>query len=69
VFIGMGATVLTVVQGSPPPQARTVPYRDSWLTTAPIIAFMGLVLVLGVYLPGPLQATLIEAAALLERRP
>jgi hydrogenase-4 component F len=69
VFIGMGATVLTVVQGRPSPQARASVYRDSFLTAAPVLIFMSGVLVLGLYLPEPLRATLKEAAALLEVRP
>jgi len=73
VFIGMGATVLAVVQGSDSghgkgPQARLGGYRDDFLTTAPILLFMACVLMLGVYIPEPLRATLEEAARLLEVR-
>jgi hypothetical protein len=39
------------------------------LTIAPVLAFMAAVLLLGIYLPEPLRATLREAAALLEVRP
>ena len=71
VFIGMGATVLSVVQGRPSPQARIRygSYRDGFFTTAPLLIFMAFVLVLGLYLPGPLRATLQEAAELLEVQP
>jgi len=69
VFIGMGATVLSVVQGRPSPQARAGGYREGILTAAPGLIFMGCVLMLGLYVPGPLRAALLEAAALLEVRP
>ena len=65
VFIGMGATVLTVVQGRPSPEARAGEYRDGFLTTAPLLVLMLLVLMLGLYIPAPLRDTLHEAAALL----
>ncbi len=66
VFIGMGATVLKVVQGRPSPQAALTPYRDGFLTVAPIIALMGLVLIIGLYIPAPLVTLLKDAAAYLE---
>src|SRR5262249_47701103 len=76
VFIGMGSTVLGMVQGDPPespasaeenddeaPAAET--YRDSIATCAPIVLFMALVLLLGLYIPPPLDAILREAMAFL----
>jgi hydrogenase-4 component F len=66
VFIGMGATVLAVVQGNPPEQAERTSYHDSASTCVPILLFMALVLLLGVYIPPPLDSLLHEAAALLE---
>jgi hydrogenase-4 component F len=82
VFIGMGATVLAVVQGnapdpltlpSPPAaggegrvrEKETKGFRDNVCTGAPILLFMALVLLLGVY-PPPLESLLREAAAFLE---
>ncbi len=64
VFIGMGATVLTVVQGDPP--RDEAPLRDRFLLVAPPLVFILFILVLGLYLPEPLQRLLEEAAALLE---
>ena len=64
VFFGMGATVLTATQGDPVKLDDT--FKDSFLLVASPLAFLLLVLVLGVYLPEPLQAALHEAAALLE---
>jgi hydrogenase-4 component F len=66
VFIGMGATVLAVVQGNAPPRKETNGFHDSLSTGAPILILMTLVLLLGVYIPPPLESLLREAAALLE---
>jgi hydrogenase-4 component F len=66
VFVGMGAAVLPVVQGQPSAQARATRFRDGLATGAPVLALMGLVLLLGVYLPPPLEALLREAAQSLE---
>jgi hydrogenase-4 component F len=69
VFIGMGRTVLTVTQGRPRPGTRQTPYRDGWLTGVPILVSLGIVLLLGVYIPGPLRSMLREAAQFMEVRP
>ncbi len=69
VFMGMGSTVLAVVQGDPSPAARSTDFKDSFLTVAPIILLVGLVLMLGVYLPPQLDAALHGAADFLERAP
>jgi hydrogenase-4 component F len=66
VFIGMGVTVLAVVQGDPPKQHQPNGYHDSVGTCAPILLFMALVLLLGLCVPGPLESLLREAAAFLE---
>lgn len=66
VFIGMGATVLAVVQGEPPKQKEINGYHDSVGTVLPILLFLGLVLGLGLYIPPPLESLLRQAAALLE---
>jgi hydrogenase-4 component F len=68
VFIGMGATVLTVVQG-PVPAAAQTPYRDGWLTTLPPVLLMAMVTLLGLYIPGPLQRLLSDAVHYLEVAP
>jgi hydrogenase-4 component F len=69
VFIGMGTTVLTVVQGVPPAETPQNGYRDTFLTAAPIVLCLALVLLLGVCIPGPLESLLREAAAFLEGQP
>jgi hydrogenase-4 component F len=66
VFIGMGATVLSVVQGIPNPGTASNGYHDTVSTGAPIVLFMALVLILGVYIPPPLESLLREAAAFVE---
>ena len=69
IFIGMGRTVLTVCQGRPPAAARRTEYRDGLLTGLPILASFAVVLLLGVYVPGPLNGMLREAVRFLEVRP
>ena len=66
VFIGMGSTVLKVVQGRPPTAPEGVEYRDSLLTAAPILVLMLLVLLLGLYIPAPIVSLLEDAVRLLE---
>jgi hydrogenase-4 component F len=69
VFLGMGRTVLAVVQGRPPAASRRTPYRDGLLTGLPILVSAALVLLLGVYIPAPLNDMLREAARFLEVKP
>jgi len=90
VFIGMGKTVLKVVQGRPPAEAETEshdaagvagaagaapsapaakPYRDGFLTVAPILALALIVLALGIWIPAPLGDLVRNAAAFVENRP
>jgi hydrogenase-4 component F len=66
VFIGMGATVLAVVQGQPSEETPVNGFHDSIRTGAPIVLCMALVLLLGVYVPPALQTLLHDAANLLE---
>lgn len=66
VFIGMGATVMNVVQGNPPDDLRPNRFKDSLATGGPIVLFMAIVLLLGIYIPAPLETLLREAAATLE---
>jgi hydrogenase-4 component F len=68
VFIGMGATVLRVVQGTPSASAATTDYHDRLPLVVPILVLMALVVLLGVYLPDPLETLLREAAATVEGR-
>ncbi|HEY5997346.1 MAG TPA: proton-conducting transporter membrane subunit [Candidatus Deferrimicrobiaceae bacterium] len=69
VFIGMASTVLPLVLGEPPADLEKTDYRDRFLTVAPPFFLMGVVLLLGVWIPEPLLALLRDGAALLEVTP
>jgi len=69
IFIGMGATVLGVVQGDPPEGAPETGIRDRFSTLAPIVLALGMVLLLGVYIPEPVDRLLRDAASFLEVQP
>jgi hydrogenase-4 component F len=70
VFLGMGNTVLAVVQGPPPPVPPAVAARaDTPGLTLPIVGLLLAVLLLGVWLPPPLRALIEGAAAQVEGRP
>ena len=65
-FVGMAALVLRMTLGEPP--AGTVPVRESpWLVAGPVV-LAAIVLMLGVYIPGPLQDVLTRAAVALGGR-
>ena len=67
-FVGMGGTVLAVVQGTP--RADLGPgSRDTLGTVGPPLALMALVVVLGLYIPPFLDGALHDAAAYVEARP
>ncbi len=72
VFMGMGRTVLKVVQGRAPNEAAALatalPYRDGFLTTAPVVVLMLIVLTLGLVIPVPLGDMVRDAAEFLENR-
>lgn len=67
VFIGMGTTVLAATQGEPGP--KNPDYQDSFLLYLTPLAFMLLILLLGIYIPEPLLNALQQAADLLEVKP
>jgi hydrogenase-4 component F len=64
VFVGMGATVLKVVQGSPEGAEERPGAGDSWLTAGPPLALMAAVLLLGLFLPRALRELFDSAAHL-----
>ena len=69
VFVGMGVTVLAVVQGEPPASVAENPaFRDSIGTDLPILLLMALVLLLGLYIPGPLEELLKSAVNFVENK-
>lgn len=69
VFMGMGVTVLAMVQGQAPAERDEATYRDRFSTVAPIVLFMALVLLLGLYIPPQLDALLQQAASAVEGTP
>jgi hydrogenase-4 component F len=69
IFIGMGRTVLTVVQGRPTAAARRTTYQDGILTGLPVLVSFAAVLLLGIYIPAPLGGLLRDAVRFLEVRP
>jgi hydrogenase-4 component F len=69
VFVGMGSTVLTVVLGNPPPHIKPTGFHDSLSTGGPILLFAALALLMGLYIPAPLEALLAAAAAQLNLSP
>src|SRR5574341_55999 len=63
IFVGMGATVLGVVQGAPPEALPETGFRDSLLSAGPPLVLMLAVLALGLWVPAPLRAAFEAAAA------
>jgi hydrogenase-4 component F len=68
VFMGMGSTVVKVVQGVPPQPEAPRP-RERLLTVAPPLVFLALVLVLGVWIPDWLSHALHDATRFVEAAP
>jgi hydrogenase-4 component F len=64
IFVGMATTVLAVVQGDPGDAPSVPGMGDSWLTAAPPLALLALVLGLGLFLPRGLQEMFGAAARL-----
>jgi hydrogenase-4 component F len=69
VFVGMGATVLAVVQGQPPDGTQSNEFRESVVMVGPALACLALVLLLGLYIPPPVSALLHDAANFLDGKP
>jgi hydrogenase-4 component F len=67
-FLGMGATVVKLVQGTPPVAQQGRRYREPLLTVLPPACFLLLVLILGIWIPAPLSDALHAAAAFVEVR-
>lgn len=63
IFVGMGATVLKVVQGDPAGAPEVPNTGDTWLTAGPPLLLLGLVLLLGLFLPRELKLVFDAAAA------
>ena len=57
-----------MVMGDEPQGLAATGYRDRVLTVAPPLLLMGVILLLGLWLPVPFRQLLQDAAALLEVR-
>jgi hydrogenase-4 component F len=68
VFVGMGGTVLAVVQGKPKADGGTG-FRDSLATVGPPMLLMAAVVLLGVWVPPFMDHALHQAADFVEARP
>jgi len=69
VFVGMGRTVLPMLQGQPSPEAERTSYHDGLLTGLPLVISMAIVLLFGLHIPSPIEALLRDAATYLEMIP
>ncbi len=67
IFIGMGSTVLSVVQGPPSHSAAMSTYKDTFWKTAPMTIALVLVTVMGTWIPAPVYDLVQRAAQMLER--
>ena len=66
----MGKTVLKVAQGSASDRGgRRRAYRDGFLTTAPALILLALVLLLGLCIPAPLESLMRDAASFMQVAP
>ena len=69
VFVGRGATVLPLVQGeATPSRPDALLTRETFFNVAPPLAFMSLVLLLGLYIPPFVSSLLKDAVATIELR-
>ena len=62
IFIAMASIVVRMVQGRPHPDAEGLAVREPWWTIVPPLLLGALVLLLGVYLPSPVEELLLDAA-------
>jgi hydrogenase-4 component F len=69
IFLAMSDTVIKVVFGTPDPRRMRTPYADTPATTVPLVAALGLALILGLWLPQPLDTMLQRASTWVEGQP
>ncbi len=69
VFIGMGSTVLPMLQGRDAETKAPTLYRETFWTIAPSLVLLGAVLMIGLWIPEPLHAVLQNAVDFLEVQP
>ncbi len=61
VFMGMGSTVLAVCLGEPSDAAKATDFHDSFFLVLPPLLMMGLVLLLGLYIPDSVMKLIQDA--------
>ena len=66
VFVAFGSAVVGIVFGKPSAPPSLTRFRDHFSTSWPIVAFMILVVLLGLYVPEPLKVLLEHAEEFLE---
>jgi hydrogenase-4 component F len=66
VFVGMGGTVLAVVQGKPREDRPPTGFHDGLGTVGPALLLLAAVIVLGVWIPPVLDEALHDAASFVE---
>jgi hydrogenase-4 component F len=66
VFVGMGGTVLAVVQGKPRDDVADTGFQDTLGTVGPPLVLLLAVLVLGLWVPPALDSALRDAVTFLE---
>lgn len=66
VFVGMGGTVLAVVQGTPKGDPPENGFKDSLGTVGPALVLLAVVVLLGVWVPPALDGALADAARFVE---
>jgi hydrogenase-4 component F len=69
IFLAMSDTVIKMIFGTPDPKRVRTPYKDTVATTAPLVVALGLSLILGLWLPRPLETMLNSASTWVEGRP
>ena len=65
ICIGMGATVLAVVQGTPPEDLEGRSFSESLFKTLPMFVGLALVVMMGTWIPAPILALLDDATRML----
>lgn len=69
IFVGMAMTILSVVFGEPSESTDENKFPDRLQTCVPIGLFLGIVCLLGIYLPAPLYELLNDAVRFLQTTP
>jgi hydrogenase-4 component F len=70
IFIGMATTILPILTGrGDSKDLDDSGYCDRLLTIAPPLLLMVITLILGIWIPAPLQSILAEASAMLGGKP